>query len=256
MKIVKKEWESNFFDRAMWSLDLERRKWSYEDIPDFASRLDELFEETGQGLYDCELDARYLFLAPALEDRGFRLWDSRFQFITRFKREELPHYPYDLPEEIELRSYSPSDKAQIHELNKKYLIQAKQLVTKFRSSFFPADASERWFTAWIDNSLEEGGYCSVLDRDGVLEGFFIYLRREYGDGLPLFKGVLTSITPEYRGKNLHLAMQEQILRDQISDPEYYLDNSTQIGNIPVVKNHFNSHRKPTAMNLIFLMERK
>lgn len=255
MIIQKKEWESEFYGQDIFKVELSDQKWKYQDIDRLHMELSALISSAPSGVFELELDARYLFLSATIEDLGFRLWDSRFQFLTSFKANELPVYKYSLPDSASLRAYRPDDLEEVLEINNAFLIRDDQLISKYKSPFFPKGSAAKWFSAWVRNSLQEGALCSILEEDGRIKGYFIYAEKgEYHD-LPLFKGILSSIDPQYRGRNLHLALQEYILKNLIPYPEYYLDNTTQISNMPIVKNHFSSRRKPGSIKLVFLLKK-
>lgn len=254
MIIKKKEWESDFYDRALFSVIPPVQKWNYNDIPDFRKQLEETLADAQSGIYEFELDARYLFLSATLEDMGFRLWDSRYQFITLFKKSELPHYKYTLPESARIRAYRPDDLDAVLEINEAFLIHDDQLISKYKSPFFEEGSAAKWFTAWVRNSLEEGALCSVLEESGAVKGYFIYADKGQHKDLTLFKGILSSIHPDFRGLNLHLALQEYILKEMIDFEAFYIDNTTQISNMPIVKNHFSSRRYPSSIKLVFLKQ--
>ena len=256
MDIVRKNWESDFFERDWFLISFDARSYGYEDLDALRERLQALLNGAAPGLYEIELDARQLFLSPALEDCGFRLWDSQFRFLTRIDRNRLPHYAYELPDDVTLRAAAPSDREAILALNRAHLTRDTSLVSKLKSpTFSPAD-TERWFDAWIKNSLAEDALVSVLESGDQIGGFFIYLRRGDRDGLALYKGVLCAIDPRWRGRNLHLALQEHIFRHQVVEDEFFVDNTTQISNPAIYRNHFHSRREPRDIRLIFLRELK
>ena len=255
MKITKKSWESNFLQRDIYAISLGERTYRYSDIEQIKCDLETLQQQAPSGLYEFELDARYLFLSPAFESAGFRLWDSKFQFITTISKKKLPRYDYDLPTSCTIQPYKPVFRDQVLALNEEYLITDDQLVSKWKSPYFDIAVTFKWFTTWVNNSIDGGAKCSLLIQANEVKGFFIYaLGGEYRKQ-PLYKGVLSAIDPAFRGRNLHLALQEFISNELIEQETFCVDNTTQISNIPIIKNHFNSRRNPSSIRLIFLWEK-
>lgn len=255
MKFTRKKWESKFLKRDLYALSIVEEQIHYRATDQISRELSELQRTAPAGLYELELDARYLFLASAIESAGFRLCDSKFQFITLVERDHLPKYVYDLPEQCEIREFVWAELDDVLALNDRHLIQDEQLVSKWKSGFFNRDVAEAWFSAWVRNSLNEGALCAVLIEAGRVRGFFIYSAKGVHREKPIYKGILSCVDPVFRGHNLHLALQEFIFQQMIRDDSFYLDNTTQISNMSIVKNHFLSGRHPANIRLIFMWEK-
>lgn len=245
----KLEWESGFFNRPLYRLEL---------LPDFQSTdwsalESSLGELPSSALCEATVDSLCISHVGLLEDAGFRLCDSKFQFLTKVHASALPPCPNTLAEGHHVRSYLPKDLDAILELTEAQIAQNPKLITKFKSKWFPPDAASRWYRSWMEDVLRRGALCSVLvgKEDNVL-GFFAYQEKEAIGGVRLFKGILAAIEPQARGGKGHLAMQDHLFRTAFEASEFWLDNTTQISNPAVFKNHFHSGRRPHQIQLIFL----
>lgn len=243
-------WESEFLQRNLWRLTVPAGTNEAAWVDGILSGLQQLPDDA---LVEAVVDATCIPLVRLLEDEGFRLCDSKFQFLTRVQADQLPPAPATLPEGHSIRDYRESDLQAILNITEKELVQNPMLVTKFKSPWFPLETPSRWYSAWMKDVLRRGALCAVLENPAkAVVGYFAYIQGDDVDGLPMFKGVLTAIRPESRGGRVHLAMQDHLFRKAIHAPIFWLDNTTQISNRPVYRNHVNSGRKPHSISLIFL----
>lgn len=243
-------WESEFLQRNLWRLTVpagtNEAAWMDGILPGLQQLPDD-------ALVEAVVDATCIPLVRFLEDEGFRLCDSKFQFLTRVQADELPPAPATLPEGHSIRNHRPEDLNRILELTEQEVVRNPMLITKFKSPWFPSDTPSRWYSAWVKDVLNRGALCSVMtDGADVVQGFFAYLRAEDQDDLPVFKGILSAIAPSARGGRAHLALQDHLFRQQFHSPEFWLDNTTQISNTPIYRNHFHSGRQPHSIQLILL----
>ena len=111
------------------------------------------------------------------------------------------------------------------------------LVTKFKSPWFPLrNAISVVFS--LDEGRAPQAPCALFWKtQPAVVGYFAYIRM----GFPC-----SPLNPEGDG----LAMQDHLFRKAIH-PIFWLDNTTQISNRPVYRNHVNSGRKPHSISLIF-----
>lgn len=251
LKIVRKDWESNFFGTEYFTLKL----------PDTISRkeltlsLPDLISTTPDGLIECNLDTSLLPVADVLEDQGFRLVDSRASFITKISA-GAAEYTFSPPDDTyRLAIAKPEDTASILDLNEKYIIRNPGVVSRYKNERFFTDAAmANYFNTWINYCLnKDSAYVAVTHHAGKVVGFFIFERRGQWKESPLFKGILCAIDKEYHGKKLHLAMQS-FLFNQFMEEHFYLDNTTQVSNYPILKNHIRSGRRLQQLSLTFLLK--
>ncbi|MCH1575841.1 MAG: hypothetical protein L7S67_06165 [Flavobacteriales bacterium] len=243
-------WESKFLQQELWRLKIDS---GFTESDWFNGALPALRKVQDSALCEAVLDSTCIHHSRLLEDEGFRLCDSKFQFLTKVKANELPPVPATIPDGHAIRDYQDKDLEAVLTLTEQELVQNPLLITKFKSPWFPSDTPSRWYSAWIQDVMSKGGLCSVLvNAQEKVVGYFAYLQGQDLSGIPVFKGILTAIEPKARGGRVHLAMQDHLFRNAIRHPEFWLDNTTQISNRPVYRNHVNSGRKPHSISLIFL----
>ena len=70
-------------------------------------------------------------------------------------------------------------------------------------------------------------------------------------GIAVYKGILSVIEPKHRGRNLHVHLQQFLFEEMATRHEQVtLDNTTQVSNYPVIRNHAKSGRRPEQVELI------
>lgn len=247
IEISRKDWDSDFFKREIFSLEI---------INDFSKS--ELFgcleELDGQGVWgiECHLDSSKFEWIPLLEEAGFRLVDSRATFITELSH---PKPPQENDHSALIRTATDDDIPQILSITDYCFIEAEDRpITRFnnRKLFSEAEARE-YYRHWITNNFtREECHCSVLVNEGEVVGYFLYELTDY-EGAPLLKGLMVGIMPSARGHGAHIKLQQHII-SRIGLSNFYLDNTTQLTNTAVLRNHVRSRRR--LRNIQFTMYRK
>jgi hypothetical protein len=238
-----KEWDSQFFRRQIASLTLERSDGSQLEFRKTREELLQICKESdiaGCDLLECHLDLREFPVAAALESVGFRLVDSRTRFLSEWSRSQIP--------DVALRQGAiamAKDKhtARIIELTHQGFTDNDRFFSRFKNREYFTDAeSRRYFEAWITNTINEpNSYSAVWVIDGRVVGYYIYQVRGTHEGLPLVKGILAAIEKDYRGANGLLVMQAYLYR-RFDFEKWFLDNTTQLTNKTVIRNHIASNK--------------
>lgn len=184
---------------------------------------------------------RLSFLAP-FEDLGFRTVDSRISFLTRIGRtDERYHFATEPPYAV--RRFREPDLQRVIELTHLTLTDNDSFVSRYKDeqTFGPRSAA-RWFEAWITDVVgRETSHTAIATLDEEIVGFFSFAAAGMFEDDPVFKGILVAVEPEMRGAKLHLAMQAHLFQDFGSD-HFWVDNTTQLSNYAVIKNHIRSQR--------------
>lgn len=236
--LQKKEWESNFFNKKI----LELVDW--KELNNFELALGTLEYD----LIECNLSFNRFRDLAALENIGFKTIDSRITFLTLINTEDsrfLSRTPGYL-----LRPYEAKDFESILAMTHSHLTYNDNFISRYKNeSFFPKDSAVRYFSKWIDFSINSPNSITIVSEfKGELVGFFIIEKKNAVDGIPVWKGRLTAVDKDHRGKRLHLSMQTKIF-ELIGVKEFYLDNTTQLSNVAVIKNHIKSNRALKSMSL-------
>lgn len=254
--LSEKEWDSEFFGRRIASLSLD-----HGELPRLAP--DALRPALGSlvawadghdfELVETQLDVLGVSLVPLLEELGFRLVDTKITFLSRLSKAQIPEYP-SVPGRISFAQRSHLES--ILELTHDGFSNNPEFVSRYHNpAYFSAEETRRYFTAWIKNHLgREGAYFVVWELQGKVVGYYIYRRDGDHEGVPKYKGILCTIAPEARGMKGHLAMQS-FLYSYIPDDPFWVDNTTQLNNYAVIKNHVFSQKSFERMVLIFFRRR-
>ena len=247
--IEPKKWESEFFGKDICSLKIGSYDINYIEFVKFINQ--SKFDILEFNLPITDIDQAYKF-----EKVGFQLVDSRITFITKFEKEkwlnEIPR-----PENISLRTFVENDIPTIEALTNEFLHNSRSFKSRYQNLYFfnPGD-SERYFKQWIKNTItDSNSIISVaVNRHDTVVAYFIYQKKGDYNSLPLYKGILCSVTKKYQGLKLHLLLQNHIFK-LIQQQVFYIDNTTQLSNLPIIKNHIRSKRNLISSFLTFMMRK-
>lgn len=255
--LEKRNWESTFFQKRYGTLKFVNETLFVNNDPsDLKVELAALLAEAraNYDLIDFHLPAHLFQFISICEDFNFRLIDSQIIFKTLIDETTLDQQNFDLQfDELQLRMFEHRDLSQIISLTNENLTYNPFFVSRFKNlDYFKEDDASRYFEQYILNMAEnENSFCNVLvDVSNKVDGYFIYEKKGTLNNLPVYKGILTLITEQYRGKGTHLAMQYHLLK-QFKEKKFYIENATQLSNFPVIKNHIKSQR--TLENIRFIM---
>ena len=242
--LARKTWDSDFFGREIYSLNLEESAWD----TNLATEVAELDRQGVWGI-ECELDASHFDLAPSLEDLGFRLVDSRMVFISKMSQGD--QYASEPPYGT-FRLACRADLAAVSELTATCLVDNDAFKSRYNNRrLFSREESVRYYDAWNHRAFTEAPGTFVLwDVEGAVVAYFNYIPSGEFDGLPMFKGVLTAVHRDHRGHGVQNTMQGYLFNSFGCD-EWALDNTTQMTNVIVIKNHMRANKQFQTCSLIF-----
>lgn len=248
-----KKWETDFFGRKYFDLVL-KEKTSLSNID---AELAEITVNNNFDLIECNLDLCHIKMAKVLEKYHFQLVDSRITFVTKINRAEGAFDHPNTYKEYNIRYAMATDLPVIVEMTHRFLTWNSNFVSRYKDlDFFDEKDAERYFETWINYSINsKNAHTAVLEFESEVVGFFIFEQKEDYKETPLYKGILCAIEKAHQGKKLHLALQSFLFNDFVSN-EFYLDNTTQLSNYAVVKNHIRSDRNLSKMSLTFLLSKQ
>jgi hypothetical protein len=259
-----KEWESKFFGFPFGLLlPTEKVPMSDQDFPfvGIAEELEKLLWGPMQ-VYDkveANIEWKYFPMIPLLEDAGFRLIDTKCTFVTQLKKQEISSQIFPIKrEDLIIRDIRVSDFDQILEITKTVLLPDKNFRSKYKNRFFfHESAALDYFNQWVMSNFQDPNalWAILLDSEDQVKGYFLYRKNGVQDGFNVYKGILTAIKPEARGSNIHLSLQSYIL-ERIEEEIFYIDNSTQLTNLPILQNHIRSNRTLKSTSFILLKNMK
>ena len=238
-----KVWDTEFFGRPIYELTL---------VPPTEPRAlaKVLAELDSKGAWGIEVvvQPEHMGEVPMLEDAGFRLVDSRMAFVSRMNIADVPER--SLPSGS-LRQALSADMDRVAELTAQCLVDNPRFSSRYKNPrLFSREESIRYYNAWNERCMnEQPGLFVVWDVDGSVNAYFNYFRADTAEHSPLFKGILTAVDPQYRGHDAHNLMQEWLFR-RFGVSEWWIDNTTQISNIAVVRNHIKALKQFKGASLI------
>ena len=244
------EWESRFFGRRMGRLALAAEAAAALEPPAWQQAVSLIAAESdAYNLVQIHLDVRRLALAPALEEAGFRLVDTRISFLTRLDPRLLERHH---PPIGEVRLAAPQDLADLLALAHRRLTHNPGFHSRYKNrAFFTPEETARWFTAWVENDLADPrSRMAVWVVDGRAVGFFGYQRQDDREGLPFYKSTVAAVDEDRRGQKAHVFLQT-ILFDGMPAGELWVENTTQLTNSPIIHNNLLLGRRLDRIELTF-----
>ena len=244
MKIERKEWDSEFFGREFYQLEIEKEL----DPSLIRERLKKLDDEDVFGT-ECKINIRNLEAIPQLEDLGFRLVDSRMEFITHTVRGQ-----HEIKAPVgEFRRYEHNDWDNLAEITVENFVDNPNFKSRYTNrQIFSRDESLRYYLQWhkwvIDVSPDL--FLSWIDGDKFV-GFYSILRvPDPENRRPRYKVGLAAIHPDYRSHNGQNLMQAWLFRET-NDSEWTTINSPQLTNTSGLKNNIRSGKDLKTVELFF-----
>jgi hypothetical protein len=220
------------------------------------SRLQRLLEQVtafaddrGYDTVETHLDIQGFDFAAVLETCGFRLVDSRIRFLTLIEKGRLTPFPAAVGR---IHMAAPGDLDPILALTHDCLTHNSAFSSRFKNrDYFTPQETEAYFAAWIANHLhDEASLFAVLRDNDTLAGYYFYTRAGTHEGVPLYKGMLAAVAPQYRRHKAHIALQVFLFK-RIPERCFYVDNTTQLTNFATVRNHIAAGRSLTSIALTF-----
>ena len=234
--ITRKDWDSEFFGREIWSADPSIAL----DSENLVGLLEEM-DENGVWGIECHVPSSLFGAIPQLENAGFRLVDTRAVFRTEMDLSYSKHKQDGGNGSV--RFATNEDCEAILEITDQTFVSGEiPFPSRFNNrDLFSENEAKRYYRAWITNNFDENErLCSVFEVEGEVVGYFLYGIDDSTNPVTL-KGLMAGVRPEQRGSGAHLRMQHLIL-NELPYHTVLLDNTTQVTNIPVIRNHIQSSR--------------
>ena len=244
LQLKKLDWDSNFFGRDFYFLDAQS-EIDYEQLEVDLNYLD----INGTFGVMCQINIRSIDVIPQLELLGFRLVDSRMEFVTHTVRGNQ-----DIVAPVgEFRRYESKDWDGLVDLTLSSFVDNPQFKSRYTNrDIFSREESLRYFLQWhhwvLDTSPDL--FLSWIDGDKYV-GFYSILRHpDPKTSLPRYKVGLAAIDPGYRSHNGQNLMQGWLFRET-ADSEWTTVNSPQLTNTSGVKNNIRSGKEFKSIELFF-----
>ena len=245
-------WASTFFNRLWGTLRIEGGIKSFLCDQDACTPLENLLNMADEKKFknlEFRCDVSELEVIPKIEDMGFRLVDTAITFLTLIKKPIS--FDYSVLEG-QVVPAKPEDLKPILQLTNECFNKNQNFFSRYKNRlFFTSEETERYYSTWIENHLEDPStFFVVTNASGRITGYFIYKRTRFHDDTPVYKGILTAVAQDCRGRQLHLSMQRHIY-DLIPEEKFYVENATRLNNFPAIINHMRSNKSLHQIELIF-----
>ena len=242
--LQRKVWDSEFFGRDFYSLTLDNDTNFVELETDLQS-----LDNRGVFGTECQINIRNLEQIPRLEELGFRLVDSRMEFITHAFRGEK-----DISAPVgQFRRYQDSDWDALADITITNFVDNPGFKSRYTNrQLFTRDESARYYLQWHKWVLDVSPdlFLSWVDGDTYV-GFYSILRLPDEElKRPRYKVGLAAIDPDYRSHNGQNLMQAWLFRET-PDPEWTTINSPQLTNTSGLKNNIRSGKEFKTVELFF-----
>jgi len=244
MRLEKKVWDSDFFGRDFYLLDLS----SGLELDRLKSELDNL-DANGVFGTECQLNIRNIEMMTHLEELGFRIVDSRMEFITHTYRGEK-----EIVAPVgNFRLFEPQDWEALSDITVKNFVDNDQFKSRYTNrDIFSREESLQYYLQWHRWVLDVSPdlFLSWVDGDKYV-GFYSILRLADPQGAhPRYKVGLAAIDPDYRSHNGQNLMQAWLFRET-QDSEWTTINSPQLTNTSGLKNNIRSGKEFKTVELFF-----
>jgi hypothetical protein len=249
------EWESHFFKRPFALLDMDTGIINDLPMQTITDSLDSLLltaDNLNYEIVEIKLDSRQMVILPFLEAKGFRLVDTHAVFITRIRKDQIKYHEQ---KSAIIRFADPTMKAAILNLTHRSFSNNSAFYSRFKNRlYFNFQETEKYYSAYIDNNLSDSNTLfAVATLEDRIIGYLIYKYVGAYDDRPLYKGILVAVDEQFRGNQLHFALQSFIY-NTIPHEEYYLHTTTQLNNISTLNNYIESNKR--LNKIVFILYRK
>ena len=257
LKLNFKEWESEFFGKKFGQLVIDPDFGTLPNTAEIHASLDRLLETADRSGFcrlEFQCDMAAIAMIPLFEELGFRLVDSRISFVTLIETPLAERYAST---KGKIEWAQPDDLDGVIALTHKAFTHNPEFFSRYKNGeyFTPAE-SEKYYAAWIKNHITDPDtlFAVIKDRRSIIAYSFF---RAYGNycGEKLYKAILTAVDQEARGHRIHLALQTFLL-EKIPENRFYLDNTTQLANIPAIRNSISSRKTLSSIAMIYYREPK
>ena len=117
--------------------------------------------------------------------------------------------------------------------------------------FFTRSDTERYYAAWIENSLgDPNAIFAVIRAEGKILGYMVYTKTGTHKGKPLYKATLAAVAPEYRGRGIYFSL-GSFVYSHLPESGAYLDLNTQLSNLSTIRNLIKAERNLESIELVF-----
>lgn len=193
------------------------------------------------GIYELTLNENDHKSFSKAQSLGFELVETQVGFKTKICN-------VDFIADKNVRMAKDSDLESILDITTKCFLNNSKFTSRFKNkNFFTEDHFIRYYNLSITNYFnKDNSYTSIVKSKGKVVGYYMIIKEDNN----CYRGIMTGVLPEERGKGLHIILQNKCFQ-QFSLP-FYTINRTQINNLNVINSHIKERRKLTDIKFKFL----
>ncbi len=218
----KDEWMSEFYGTEWYHI---KNSIKSEDLKNPYSSY------FSKGMYEWRISvSNYLELSEA-QRLGFEIVETMIEFVSEIK-----------PKEIECKNIRIPKKEDIEDILNitiQCYTENENFYNRFKNKkYFSEEQQKEYFLSSIKNSFYDKNTINAVYLDGEkIVGY--YMLKKIGENV--YKGIMTALLPDYRGKNKHIDMQKFCF-NKIKN-NFKVINTTQLNNMFTINNHIKEGRK-------------
>ena len=252
MKLTRSEaWESSFFGFPIEELKIGKSELTVDQVTaQLADLVDCIQEDT---LLKVAVDASQLHAIPWLERQGFELWETRFCGSRPGHENNCGKTFAQTPLSGDRMVWArESHHEAILHMTNVHLAKSTAVVNRFDSPFYPEGSAEKWYANWISHVLQNPEALVAVAEHGE-QGRWPDISSTClanQKASPCTKAFCLSSSPSI-GDGICVHLQQFLFEEMATRHEQVtLDNTTQVSNYPVIRNHAKSGRRPEQVELI------
>jgi hypothetical protein len=190
------------------------------------------------GLYEWKIDSQNTKDYFYAQNNGFELVETQVGFKTLIKEWGDTTYT---------RIASIQDLDAILKITQICFLNNPNFISRFTNpNYFASHHLEKYYNLSITNYFNNPNcITSVSEINNKIVGYYMIIKENDSE----YRGIMTGVLPEGRGKGLHIKMQNKCF-ENIGKPFYTL-NKTQLTNLNTLNNHIKEKRVLTDITHIF-----
>lgn len=190
------------------------------------------------GLYEWKIDSQNIEDFFYAQNNSFKLVETQVGFETLIR---------DFGSSEGTRMATEKDLPSILNITKKCFIDNPKFISRFTNpNYFNPHHLEKYYTLSVTNYFSNPNcLTSVAELNKEIIGYYMIIKEKDN----IYRGIMTGVLPQGRGRNLHRKMQNKCF-EQVNKP-FYTINKTQLTNLSVLNNHIKEKRTLKHIEHIF-----
>jgi hypothetical protein len=234
--LTSSEWESSFFKKKMGLIHTD-------DAILKASKVDQVIQALKNTIHQGEkekynilqliIDSSLYELMLYILETGFFLVDTQIIFRTEIVKSLLPVESY-----LTCRAVNDNDLPEIIKLTHDSFTNNPDFYSRYKNlKYFTHSQTKNYYEVRAKNYIYlKNSISTVCEAFNNLLGFTIISPIGSINNMQLYKVILSAVKANYKGKGIYSKLSNYSL-NQIPGNTFLLENTTQLNNIPMLKNY-------------------